>query len=789
MPGGSISQLVGTDGTFTLPYLNVADESQVVGRIKLKNSIDGAKYLAAKKGHLNHGSHLYIIDSELKKLSSGKWPLIIVEGEKKTLAVIAFLRQIDKAEKYCVIGVAGVTQWQHCPEWIAFKVKLSGRDIYIVFDADGASNPDVRREEWKISAWLQCQKANPMSILWPVERGKGIDDYIVAGGNLLKILNEAKPTIEVYNKRPLSEVLGAISKLIIDPIQAEILSGEIRKYYKELSAKKIADQLMINYKTAKREAAIKKAKKANKPTLIISGGDLTINDMSATLGSALAIKGNIYNRDNDLVRISGNPAGDHILKYPPLAYWPSEFETVVEFKKKSLKNDLVRAICPKTTAELIRYSDQFINSFPILKILSPSPVLVERPNGNLEIITGYDPDSGILAAGDQPEIMDLQSAINIIESLLRDFRYTTKADKSRAVAALISPALIFGALIKGRSPLLIAEADQSQAGKGFFLKVIAACHGISAVIITQRKSGLGGLEEAFDAALIQAALMIFLDNIRQRLDSPQLESFQTEPYYSARIPYRQHVQIETSKIILMMTSNQTELTKDLVNRSIAIRLLKQPQDYQFIEYSEGNLIEHIKAHQPRYQGAIFRIVQEWHQRGKPKTNETGHSFRPWVQVMDWIVQNIFELPPLLMGHTTAQQRMVNPTLTWIRDIALSLLQHGQDGRWLRINEIVDLIIDEDILLPGLQRGGILTEDNRRAVLQACGRKVSRCFRLAESDQITVDGIDITRREDISSLDRHKVRVYRFIRSDRESNNISSLPEATSYSIDQPEIPF
>jgi hypothetical protein len=69
----------------------------------------------------------------------------------------------------------------------------------------------------------------------------------------------------------------------------------------------------------------------------------------------------------------------------------------------------------------------------------------------------------------------------------------------------------------------------------------------------------------------------------------------------------------------------------------------------------GDLLRHIEKKSDYYLSCVFTIIREWHVRGKPRTHESRHDFREWSQTLDWIIQNIFKLPPLLDGHREEQR--------------------------------------------------------------------------------------------------------------------------------------
>ncbi len=251
-------------------------------------------------------------------------------------------------------------------------------------------------------------------------------------------------------------------------------------------------------------------------------------------------------------------------------------------------------ICSEQTAKLILHCDSFSGEMPIIRVLSPCPVLVER-DGRLVQIVGYDKRSGIMAAGSKVPKVPLDHARELLNQLLDDFRFAAPSDGSRAIAALITPALVIGGILGGRSPVDLGEADASQAGKGFRNKLTAAIYRNRIVTVTQKKGGVGSLEESFNSALVRGANFIAFDNVRGKIDSPALESFLTEDRYLARPPFQPSVEIDPRRVVVQMTSNKAEITKDLANRSSFVRILKQTAGYEFQEYAEGDLLDHVRA--------------------------------------------------------------------------------------------------------------------------------------------------------------------------------------------------
>ncbi len=240
--------------SYLIPYQHTAGEKAgyQFGRLKLRGTLGGAKYLSPSKKHVKSPTHLYITDGEFAKIQSPKRPLLIVEGEKKALAVASTLESAGLDNDYCTIGIAGVRQWQNAPEWGKLKIRLSGRDLYLIFDADCADNADVRQEQLKLWAWGLERGCRVFLVTWPAHRGKGIDDYLVAGGSLPDLLTGAmtRNFLECFKDRPIAEIVDALARVKMGPVTAQTLALKIREYWGDYSKNLLIKELLNKNKPA-----------------------------------------------------------------------------------------------------------------------------------------------------------------------------------------------------------------------------------------------------------------------------------------------------------------------------------------------------------------------------------------------------------------------------------------------------------------------------------------------------------------------------------------------------------
>ena len=343
----------------------------------------------------------------------------------------------------------------------------------------------------------------------------------------------------------------------------------------------------------------------SRPVVLLPGNGVEIRTAGKKLGELLKNTKRIYRRGKAVFRLQNDDAGKKILRSISDNEACSLFEYVAQLHCVR-KNDPIPTVASSETASKILVCPEFLKIIPRVTIVTSSPVLADGkdPLDPLREITGYDETTGTLSYGTPTEEMPLEQAVQLLKKVVEDFNFVSPNDRARALAGIITPALVFGGLINGRSPVDMTEADQPQAGKGFRNKIVAAIYNEKLDVVTVKKSGVGGLEESFDTALVNGKPFISIDNVRGKIDSQRIESFMTEDSYHARIPYCADADIDPRRYIIMMTSNKADASKDFSKRMVIVGIRKRPDNYPFAEYPEGNILDHIRVNQPRYLGAV-----------------------------------------------------------------------------------------------------------------------------------------------------------------------------------------
>ena len=399
---------------------------------------------------------------------------------------------------------------------------------------------------------------------------------------------------------------------------------------------------------------------------------------------------------------------------------------------------LQQKLCSTESAKALLASKAAEEHLPSIRALLDCPVLTTELN---ILGRGYHEDNGgvLITKGEQPIDIDISTATSYLLNLLQDFEFATANDHSRAVGMMITPALKEGGFIKTPCPADISAADESQSGKTFRHKLNAAIYNDAPVVVVLKKGGVGSVDESIGSALATGRPFVLLDNFRGLFDSTFLEAAITTPeHVPVRLPQRAEQIINAQSVTFQLSSNGVYTTKDMANRSCMVRIHKN-HNKQWCQWPEGNLIAHVKKYQSFYLGCVFSVIKEWVRLGSQKTSTTEHDMIEWAQSLDWIVQHIFKIAPLLDGHKAVQQEISEPNLVWLRSLCIEIERSQQLGVEFQANDIAELCEEADITWPSKR-----SLPDRLAEQKYVGTIMGKLFKKAGVEYITIDDYFVQR---------------------------------------------
>lgn len=168
------NSLIRSHELIQFPYFS-RDGKIEFSRFKLLPPFNGTKYLQPKGIPIVP----YILPRIWEISQKPNYPLWIIEGEKKALKLIQ--------HKESTIALPGVWQFRNgevdpdqqdlCKDLNEFVWK--GRTVFFCFDSDLWINPQVRLAMWELALRLHGRGALVRFVTWPMDQGKGIDDFLV----------------------------------------------------------------------------------------------------------------------------------------------------------------------------------------------------------------------------------------------------------------------------------------------------------------------------------------------------------------------------------------------------------------------------------------------------------------------------------------------------------------------------------------------------------------------------------------------------------------------------------
>ncbi len=201
---------------------------------------------------------------------------------------------------------------------------------------------------------------------------------------------------------------------------------------------------------------------SSKPIVVLPGGSQTITETAGHLAELFSERQSVFLHSGVPVMLKTRDTKMAIELEPLIpAVATTEFEDIARLMKLDSEGLPVPAICSESCAKRILLSRAFRSRLPVIDIVTRSPVLTPLADGSLTQIVGYNEEKRIFACGQRVDEPDLDKAIDLINLLLRDFDFATPGDRSRAIASLITPALVHGFLTWVGKDRAVAERPRT----------------------------------------------------------------------------------------------------------------------------------------------------------------------------------------------------------------------------------------------------------------------------------------------------------------------------------------
>jgi hypothetical protein len=564
-----------------------------------------AKYETPKGGRVSLDVH----PSVQPLLGDPSTPLWITEGVRKGDALVS--------HGACTIALMGgvwgfrgtndhggkviLPAWEH--------IALNGRPVFVVFDSDLATKPNVQAALKALYRFLRDRQARPGLVRWPdqyLQSKIGVDDFFAQGHSLDDVLAMVPPMGHLpatyhpsrngttheptgtptgepppQHQRPVIQVTTDMTA-VVDQGQAALVA---------------LPQAPILYQRARRLCVI--ARGVRPPKWLHRPPDTPVILESA-------------------------PA--HIMELlTQAAQWQ---------KWDSRKQDWSPTLPPSWFVETLQGRN--IWPFPVLEGIITAPTL--RPDGSLITQPGYDPDTGLYLdtngiafppVANGLTVDHARTAIGHLQEAISDFPFAEPWHFSAALAAMLS--LVCRFTILGNVPLFALRANTRGSGKSLLADVISIIgSGRAAPRWPQVTEDEEERKRLLTVALAGYAV-IHIDNVAKPLGSPALDLALTAPSFSDRVLGKNDSREAPLSMVWLASGNNMQFTGDTARRIVPIDLdprMEKPEERTGFQHDP--LTPWIQRERPRLTVAALTIVKAYFEAGCPAQGVTPMgSFEQW----------------------------------------------------------------------------------------------------------------------------------------------------------------
>jgi putative DNA primase/helicase len=284
---------------------------------------------------------------------------------------------------------------------------------------------------------------------------------------------------------------------------------------------------------------------------------------------------------------------------------------------------------------------------PLPELSRITRVPVFAPDGSLQTQAGHHPRShtyfhpeaglSIREVPAHPRDDDVAAAKAALHRMTQDFPFVATSDKAHALAYVLLP--FARDLIGGPTPLHLFEAPTPGTGKGLLAEILTMVALGDAYELTAEVESNAEWRKTITTLLHQSRPVIWIDNVRHKLDASSLAKGLTDPVWSDRLLGSNTSVSIPVRCVWLATGNNVRMSDELSRRTIRIRLdARVDRPWLRQGFAIGNLRQYVREHRGELIWACLTMIRNWIAQGQPAPScQPLGSYERWSSVIGGIL--------------------------------------------------------------------------------------------------------------------------------------------------------
>ncbi|NQW48515.1 MAG: hypothetical protein HQ464_12215 [Planctomycetes bacterium] len=279
---------------------------------------------------------------------------------------------------------------------------------------------------------------------------------------------------------------------------------------------------------------------------------------------------------------------------------------------------------PQSVLQQVVATDGFVDQLPMAQYIINHPVFDKDFNW---LDVGYHRTQQILVCGEsfEPAILDspilsgpVRTVLDALDRLppltrrmVEGFYWAGPVDVINMIgAALMTP--LMPMLVEDKHPGVMAWANKPSIGKTLACQCLAILKDGESSAPSSVENGARELENQIVSEMNDGRTVIFLDNLKGKLDEPVLESNMTSSQVSIRGFHIQRKVRRPNDLLWLITTNDAVPSDDLLSRCIHIHLHYEGEpDSRAFAMSDGELANYVRDNRADILAELAGMVVRW----------------------------------------------------------------------------------------------------------------------------------------------------------------------------------